>query len=188
MRRAVRPPVAMLAATTTSGLIYEELVAGTGATPTADQSVTVHYTGKLVSDGRVFDSSYSRGEPTTFRVNQVIKGWQEGLGMMKEGGKAGLTIPAELAYGSRQMNDIPPNSDLFFEVELIKVGGALSAGGLDLSELIPGDYLERSFASASMKPKDKDPNAPEESPMASLTGLAAIAFIGVLGYLGVLPK
>ena len=73
--------------------------------------------------------------------------------MMKEGGKATLTIPAALAYGSRQMNDIPPNSELIFEIELIKVGGG-KAGGFDISELIPGDYLARSFASASVDKKN----------------------------------
>ncbi len=145
----------------------------------------MHYTGKLAADGRVFDSSFSRGEPTTFKVNQVIKGWQEGLGMMKEGGKATLSIPSALAYGSRQMNDIPPNSDLIFDIELIKVGDEKS-GGLDISELIPSDYLGRSFASASTKPSD--PSAPSESPMANPIGLAAIGLIGLASYFGVLPK
>ena len=75
---------AVIMAATTTGLEYEEIIAGTGTTPTIDSSVTVHYTGKLAADGRVFDSSYSRGEPTTFKVNQVIQGWQEGLQLMKE--------------------------------------------------------------------------------------------------------
>ena len=75
----------------------------------------------------MFDSSYVRGEPTEFKVNQVISGWQEGLAMMKVGGKAKLTVPAELAYGDRQVNSIPPNSVLQFEVELL--GIAASAHG-----------------------------------------------------------
>ena len=185
VRRAPSSRVELAMLTTGSGLVYDEITAGSGASPTADQSVTVHYTGKLVADGREFDSSYSRGEPTTFKVNQVIKGWQEGLALMKEGGKASLTIPAELAYGPRQMNDIPPNSDLLFEVELIKVAGGDSGG---LEALIPQGYLERSFGSASMKQKPKDPNAKEESAMANPIGLLAIAAIGLLGYFGVLPK
>ena len=75
----------------------------------------VHYTGTL-SDGTVFDSSFSRGEPTEFKLSSVIPGWQEGLQMMKVGGKARLTIPPGLAYGDKQMNTIPPNSELTFEV------------------------------------------------------------------------
>eukprot|EP00322_Chrysochromulina_rotalis_P019699 CAMPEP_0115854494 /NCGR_PEP_ID=MMETSP0287-20121206/14053_1 /TAXON_ID=412157 /ORGANISM="Chrysochromulina rotalis, Strain UIO044" /LENGTH=188 /DNA_ID=CAMNT_0003308613 /DNA_START=107 /DNA_END=673 /DNA_ORIENTATION=- len=186
LRRAPAQRAELQMVTTTSGLIYEETEAGTGVTPSLDQSVTVHYTGKLLDDGKVFDSSFSRGQPTTFKVNQVIKGWQEGLQLMKEGGKATLTIPAELAYGPKQMNDIPPNSDLLFEVELIKVAEG-GSGGMDA--IIPQGYLERSFASASTKPREpKDPNAPAESAMASPLGLAAIALIGLASYFGVLPK
>ena len=83
----------------------------------------VHYTGTL-SDGTVFDSSFSRGEPTEFKLSSVIPGWQEGLQMMKVGGKARLTIPPGLAYGDKQMNTIPPNSELTFEVEGVGVGFA----------------------------------------------------------------
>lgn len=109
------------ARTTESGLVYEELAAGEGASPGLEQMVKVHYVGTL-SDGTVFDSSRDRGEPTEFVLNQVIKGWQEGLALMKPGSRAKLTIPAELAYGPMAMGDkIPANSALCFDVELIEV-------------------------------------------------------------------
>lgn len=106
--------------TTASGLKYEILTAGTGASPTADDSVTVHYEGTLM-DGTKFDSSYDRGETITFPLNGVIKGWTEGLQLMKEGAKYKFTIPSELAYGEQGGGSIPPNSDLTFIVELFKV-------------------------------------------------------------------
>jgi len=108
--------------TTASGLQYEVLTPGTGKKPKATDKVTVHYKG-MTLDGNVFDSSYKRGEPTTFGLGQVIKGWTEGLQLMKEGAKYRLFIPSELAYGERGAgSDIPPNSTLIFEVELLKVG------------------------------------------------------------------
>lgn len=107
--------------TTPSGLQYKVLKEGTGKTPNATSKVKVHYTGKLI-DGTVFDSSVERGEPATFGVNQVIKGWTEGLQLMKEGAKYMLYIPSELAYGERGAGQrIGPNSTLVFEVELIEV-------------------------------------------------------------------
>ncbi len=106
--------------TTESGLKYEILTAGTGASPTADDSVTVHYEGTLM-DGTKFDSSYDRGETITFPLNRVIKGWTEGVQLMKEGAKYKFTIPSELAYGAQGGGSIPPNSDLIFIVELFKV-------------------------------------------------------------------
>ncbi len=107
--------------TTESGLQYRVINSGAGKMPTADQSVTVHYTGKLI-DGTVFDSSVERGEPATFGVSQVIDGWTEALQLMKEGDKWELFIPSELAYGERGAGGrIPPYSTLIFEVELIKV-------------------------------------------------------------------
>lgn len=109
--------------TTESGLRYLVLTEGTGATPGPTDLVTVHYTGRLL-DGTVFDSSVERGEPATFPLNRVIKGWTEGLQLMKEGGKTIFYIPSELAYGETGTPDGPigPNEPLVFEVELIKVG------------------------------------------------------------------
>ena len=106
---------------TESGLQYMVLKEGTGAKPGPTDNVTVHYTGKLI-DGTVFDSSVDRGEPATFRLDQVIKGWTEGLQLMSEGSKYRLFIPSELAYGDKSAGDkIYPNSTLIFDVELIKV-------------------------------------------------------------------
>ena len=108
---------------TTSGLEYIEVQAGTGAQAAAGKTVSVHYTGKF-QDGRVFDSSISRGEPITFRlgVGQVIKGWDEGIALMKVGGKAQLIIPPSLGYGERGAGGvITPNATLVFDVELVDV-------------------------------------------------------------------
>ncbi|RZK08815.1 MAG: peptidylprolyl isomerase [Flavobacterium sp.] len=107
--------------TTASGLKYIVLQEGTGAKPVATNNVKVHYTGKLV-DGKVFDSSVERGEPIDFNLNQVIKGWTEGVQLMTEGSKYKFYIPYNLAYGDRAMgNVIPAKSDLIFEVELLKI-------------------------------------------------------------------
>lgn len=107
--------------TTASGLKYIVLKEGTGKTPTATDIVEVHYKGKLI-DGTVFDSSIERGMPATFPLNGVIKGWTEGLQLMKEGGKTVFYIPYDLAYGAQGApGAIPPYSDLIFEVELLKV-------------------------------------------------------------------
>lgn len=104
-----------------SGLQYRVLREGTGSRPGPRDSVTVHYRGKL-TDGREFDSSYKRGEPATFQLNRVIKGWTEGLSLMKEGAKWVLYIPPEIGYGKRGAGQmIGPNETLIFEVELIKV-------------------------------------------------------------------
>lgn len=107
--------------TTDSGLQYEQLTAGEGAQPKAEDTVKVHYRGTLI-DGTEFDSSYARNEPVSFPLNGVIPGWTEGLQLMKEGGKGRLVIPSELAYGPGGMgNAIGPNETLVFEVELLEV-------------------------------------------------------------------
>ncbi|MBA3665864.1 MAG: peptidylprolyl isomerase [Bacteroidetes bacterium] len=108
------------AKTTASGLKYIVEKEGTGAMPNATSNVTVHYSGKFL-DGKVFDSSVERGQPASFGLNQVIKGWTEGLQLMKEGAKYVFYIPYTLAYGEQGYpGAIPPKSDLIFEVELIK--------------------------------------------------------------------
>ncbi|SDR77467.1 FKBP-type peptidyl-prolyl cis-trans isomerase FklB [Halopseudomonas xinjiangensis] len=103
-----------------SGLQYEVISEGTGATPSASDTVRTHYEGTLIN-GEVFDSSYKRGEPAEFPVGGVIAGWTEALQLMKEGAKWRLYIPSELAYGARAAGSIPPHSTLVFDIELIKV-------------------------------------------------------------------
>src|SRR5512135_3380744 len=106
--------------TLSSGLEYKVITEGSGKMPKAEDTVTVHYKGTLI-DGTEFDSSYKRGQPATFQVNGVIKGWTEALQLMKEGSKWQLFIPPELGYGERSAGPIPPNSALIFEVELLTV-------------------------------------------------------------------
>ncbi len=106
--------------TTASGLQYEVLKQGNGKRPNATDKVKVHYEGKLM-DGTIFDSSYKRGEPVVFPLDQVIKGWTEGLQLMKEGSKYRFYVPASLGYGEAGNADIEPNSLLIFDVELLEV-------------------------------------------------------------------
>jgi len=107
--------------TTGSGLQYEVIAQGTGAKPSASDTVRVHYEGTLL-DGTVFDSSYSRGEPIEFPLNGVIPGWTEGLQLMSVGSTYRLFIPSDLAYGSQGAGtSIPPNSTLIFTVELLAI-------------------------------------------------------------------
>jgi peptidylprolyl isomerase len=109
---------------TDSGLYYKMEVDGSGKAPNSGQTVKVHYTGSLV-DGSVFDSSIQRGEPIDIPigVGRVIPGWDEGIMLLKEGGKARFVIPSELGYGSQGAGGvIPPNATLIFDVELVKVG------------------------------------------------------------------
>lgn len=106
-----------------SGLYYVEKQVGRGDMPDTDDEVSVHYTGKLL-DGTVFDSSVKRGQPFAFTlgIGEVIKGWDEGISLMKEGGKATLIIPSKLGYGTQAVGGvIPANSTLIFDVELLKI-------------------------------------------------------------------
>jgi FKBP-type peptidyl-prolyl cis-trans isomerase FklB len=104
-----------------SGLQYEVITEGNGIKPLASNKVTCHYHGTLI-DGTVFDSSVKRGQPATFPLNMVIKGWTEGLQLMSVGSKWRFFIPPQLAYGERQTGaHIGPNSTLIFEVELLGV-------------------------------------------------------------------
>lgn len=106
---------------TASGLQYIVLEQGEGPSPVADDRVTVHYEGKLL-DGKVFDSSYERGEPSEFLLSAVISGWTEGVQLMKVGSKYRFFVPSELGYGVRGAGqDIGPNATLIFEVELISI-------------------------------------------------------------------
>ena len=109
------------AVTTASGLVYQSLKEGVGASPAVTDTVKVHYRGTF-ADGKEFDSSYKRGEPTEFPLNRVIPCWTEGVQRMKPGGKAKLTCPPAIAYGERGAGGvIPPNTTLNFEVELVSV-------------------------------------------------------------------
>jgi FKBP-type peptidyl-prolyl cis-trans isomerase FklB len=114
--------------TTASGLQYKVIKEGTGVQPKATDTVTVNYRGTLI-DGKEFDSSYKRGQPATFPLNGVIKGWTEGLQLMKTGSKYQLFVPPDLAYGERTVGpDLAPNSTLIFEVELLDAKPAAEAG------------------------------------------------------------
>lgn len=107
--------------TTASGLQYKVLQVGTGSKhPSASSQVEVHYEGKLL-DGTVFDSSIERGESISFGLNQVIKGWTEGVQLMVVGEKTRFFIPADIAYGDRAAGKIPPGSTLIFDVELLGI-------------------------------------------------------------------
>lgn len=107
---------------TASGLVYRELRAGSGASPTATDTVKVHYRGTLVN-GTEFDSSYRRNEPAQFRLNGVVPCWTEGVQRMKVGGKAVLVCPAGLAYGDGGRPSIPGGAALIFEIELLEIPG-----------------------------------------------------------------
>jgi FKBP-type peptidyl-prolyl cis-trans isomerase FkpA len=113
--------------TTSSGLVFKLIKAGTGPSPTASDTVKVHYRGTLAdgaNKGKEFDSSYSRGQPLEFPLNRVIKCWTEGVQMLKVGGSARLTCPPAIAYGERGAGGvIPPNATLTFDVELLGIAG-----------------------------------------------------------------
>jgi FKBP-type peptidyl-prolyl cis-trans isomerase FkpA len=107
--------------TTASGIVFESLVTGSGPTPRASDKVRVHYRGTFL-DGREFDSSYQRGQPTEFQLDRVIKCWTEAVQLMRPGGKARIMCPAAVAYGERGAGGvIPPNTPLNFEIELLAI-------------------------------------------------------------------
>lgn len=108
---------------TSSGLYYIEIEKGNGDSPKPGSVVILHYEGRLI-DGEVFDSSYERGEPFSFTLGagEVIRGWDEGVSYMKEGGKAQLIIPSHLGYGRYDQEKIPAYSTLIFDIELLEVG------------------------------------------------------------------
>jgi FKBP-type peptidyl-prolyl cis-trans isomerase FkpA len=109
------------AVTTASGIVFESVQMGTGPSPKATDTVRVHYRGSF-PDGREFDSSYKRGQPTEFPLNRVIPCWTEAVQMMKVGGKARITCPPAVAYGARGAGGvIPPNATLNFEIELLAI-------------------------------------------------------------------
>jgi FKBP-type peptidyl-prolyl cis-trans isomerase len=137
---------------TNSGLEYTETLAGTGAQAVAGKTVSVHYTGKL-TNGKVFDSSLTRGTPIEFKLGagRVIKGWDEGIALMKVGGKATLTIPPQLGYGERGAGGvIPPNATLIFEVELVsEIGLPLSPK----SRPCPAGFFSPKSSQAASQPR-----------------------------------
>ena len=126
-KAATAPPADAMKAgttiTTSSGLVFKLMTAGSGAKPGPSDSVKVHYRGTL-QDGKEFDSSYSRGAPAEFPLNRVIKCWTEGVQLLQVGGSAKLTCPPAIAYGERGAGGvIPPNATLNFEVELLGISG-----------------------------------------------------------------
>lgn len=141
---------------TESGMVYKVLEEGTGPSPAATDRVQVHYRGTL-RDGTVFDSSYDRGEPATFALNQVIPCWTEGVQQMKEGGKAKLVCPPDLAYGDRPAGSIPPGSTLVFEVELLDVMEEAEAAADGRGEVEPE-------VEEGAEPPAEEPEAAEPPP------------------------
>jgi FKBP-type peptidyl-prolyl cis-trans isomerase len=142
--------------TTASGLQYEVLKEGTGAAPKATDTVTVNYKGTLM-DGTTFDSSYDRGEPATFVLNQVIPGWTEGVQLMKVGSKYKFYIPSALGYGDHGAGSvIGPNAPLVFEVELLSIGQPQAAPGA------PG--AEGAEEPMDQKPAGQKPPAEQKPP------------------------
>jgi len=134
------------AKSTSSGLVYKVLRAGTGGKPSKSTPCKTHYEGRLTKDypsGPTFDSSYARGTPTTFAPNQVIKGWTEAMQLMSVGSKWEIVCPPDLAYGSRGAGaKIPPNSVLVFTMELISCQGVASEGVTAQSDFVEGATVQ----------------------------------------------
>lgn len=143
--------------TTASGIQYQVIKEGTGEKPTINNTVTTHYTGTLI-DGKVFDSSIERGQPATFPLQSVIKGWQEGIPLMAVGSRYRLFIPAELGYGENSPPSIPPNSVLIFDVELLEIvktdGDDAAKGRLSYAY---GFMVGRSIKNLPLTEPEKDP-------------------------------
>ncbi|HZA38394.1 MAG TPA: FKBP-type peptidyl-prolyl cis-trans isomerase, partial [Candidatus Baltobacteraceae bacterium] len=146
---------------TASGLQYKVIKEGTGAQPKATDTVSVNYRGTLI-DGKEFDSSYKRGQPATFPLNGVIKGWSEAVQLMKPGSKYQLFVPPDLAYGERAVGpDIPANSTLIFEVELLDVKPpATPAAGTSPAAPPPAQAAPK----ASLPSKPSPSPSPKASP------------------------
>jgi FKBP-type peptidyl-prolyl cis-trans isomerase FklB len=146
--------------TTASGLQYKVIKEGTGAQPKATDTVTVNYRGTLI-DGKEFDSSYKRGQPATFPLSGgVIKGWTEGLQLMKTGSKYQLFVPSALAYGERAVGpDISPNSALIFEIELLEAKAAPTPATAPA-----GSPASKPAPQASAPPQASPPSKPSPSP------------------------
>lgn len=147
--------------TTKSGLQYKVIREGSGASPKASDTVVVNYEGKLI-DGKVFDSSYERGEPIAFPLNQVIAGWTEGVQLMKPGAEYEFYVPAELAYGEQGAPDIEPNSTLIFKVELLTPEAAKAAQ--EKAHAKQQEEIKKMMESVKDATKPAQDTAPESTP------------------------
>jgi FKBP-type peptidyl-prolyl cis-trans isomerase FklB len=151
---------------TASGLQYKVIKEGTGAQPKATDTVQVNYRGTLIN-GKEFDSSYKRGQPVTFPLNGVIKGWTEGVQLMKTGSKYQFFVPPNLAYGERAAGpDITPNSTLIFEVELLDVKPPATPA-TSPAAVLPGKTVPQASPPGKTVPQASPPSKPSPSPKAS---------------------
>jgi FKBP-type peptidyl-prolyl cis-trans isomerase FklB len=149
--------------TTASGLQYKVLKEGTGAQPKGTDTVTVNYRGTMIN-GKEFDSSYKRGQPATFPLNGVIKGWTEGLQLMKAGAKYQFFVPPGLAYGERAVGpDISPNSTLIFEIELLDTKPAATPATSPAASP-PGKAVPQASPPGKTLPQTSPPSTPSPSP------------------------